>query len=61
MTVADKDASTPDARGTEIAGAQSAGTTTLYRYHLARRSIGERVRTDPTVQSLVRRSTGVKS
>lgn len=61
MTVVDRDASTPDARGTVIAGAQSAGTTTLLRYHLARLSMGELVRTDPTVQSLVRRSTGVKS
>ena len=47
-------------RGSVVAGAQSAGTTTLLRHCLAGLTVGELLRTDPVVQSLLHGNQGAR-
>jgi len=61
MTTAYEDRPNPGLRGTWGAGPQSAGTTTLLRHHLAVLAVGELIRTDPIVQSLLRDGAGPQS
>ena len=47
--------------GFTVNGVQPAGTTTLLRHHLAVLAVGELIRTDPMVQSLLRDGAGAQA
>jgi len=53
MTTPDRAALIPGPHGMWSAGLQSARTTTMLRHHLAVLAVGELIRTDPMVQSLL--------
>ena len=56
-----KGSSNPPPRGSVVAGAQSAGSTTLLRHCLAALTVDELLRTDRVVQLVLHGNPGARS